>query len=293
MGMHRGRSSAARFIGAPTATTTTTTGIGETARPGGGRDTRIDMILDSLAEGRAELQLLVGSARRAVGFTGAGISTECGVPDFRSPGSPWLKNQPIEFSDFLRDPLMREEAWRRKFVMDDLYAHAKPGRGHRALARLIASGRMSAIITQNIDGLHQASGVPEERVIELHGNGTYARCLTCARRYELVDVRREFEGTGAAPQCECGGYIKSATISFGQAMPELAMRRAEEATLDCDLFMAIGSSLVVYPAAGFPLTAKRHGATLVIVNRDPTPLDDFADLVLRGDIGDFLDPLAA
>ena len=113
------------------------------------------------------------------------------------------------------------------------------------------------------------------------------------RRYELVDVRREFEGTGAAPQCECGGYIKSATISFGQAMPELAMRRAEEETLDCDLFMAIGSSLVVYPAAGFPLTATRHGATLVIVNRDPTPLDDFADLVLRGDIGDFLEPLAA
>jgi NAD-dependent deacetylase len=177
--------------------------------------------------------------------------------------------------------------------MDDLYAHAKPGRGHRALARLIASGRMNAIITQNIDGLDQASGVPEDRVIELHGNGTYARCLGCARRYELVDVRREFERTGAAPQCECGGYVKSATISFGQAMPELAMRRAEEATLDCDLFIAIGSSLVVYPAAGFPLTAKRHGAALVIVNREPTPLDDFADLVLRGDIGDFLDPLAA
>jgi NAD-dependent deacetylase len=176
--------------------------------------------------------------------------------------------------------------------MDDLYAHAKPGRGHRALARLIETGRMSAIITQNIDGLHQASGVPDERVIELHGNGTYARCLVCERRYELADIRRDFEQTGAAPECECGGYIKSATISFGQAMPEMAMRRAEEETLACELFVAIGSSLVVYPAAGFPLTAKRHGASLVIVNREPTPLDDFADLVLRGEIGEFLEPFA-
>jgi NAD-dependent deacetylase len=253
----------------------------------------LHVIVDSLAEGRAELQSLVHQARHTVAFTGAGISTECGVPDFRSPGSPWLKNQPIEFSDFLRDPLMREEAWRRKFVMDDLYAHAKPGRGHRALARLIERGRMSAIITQNIDGLHQASGVPDDRVIELHGNGTYARCLSCARRYELADIRSDFEMTGAAPQCDCGGFIKSATISFGQAMPEEAMRRAEEETIACDLFVTIGSSLVVYPAAGFPVAAKRRGASLVIVNNEPTPLDAFADLVLRGDIGSFLDPLAA
>jgi NAD-dependent deacetylase len=253
----------------------------------------LHVIVDSLAEGRAELQSLVHQARHMVAFTGAGISTECGVPDFRSPGSPWLKNQPIEFSDFLRDPLMREEAWRRKFVMDDLYAHAKPGRGHRALARLIETGRMSAIITQNIDGLHQASGVPDDRVIELHGNGTYARCLSCARRYELADIRSDFEMTGAAPQCDCGGFVKSATISFGQAMPEVEMRRAEEETIACDLFVTIGSSLVVYPAAGFPVAAKRRGASLVIVNNEPTPLDAFADLVLRGDIGSFLDPLAA
>jgi NAD-dependent deacetylase len=251
------------------------------------------VIVASVDEGRAKLQSLVDSTRYAVAFTGAGSSTECGVPDFRSPGSPWLKNPPIEFSDFLRDPLMREEAWRRKFVMDDLYAHAKPGRGHRALARLVASGRMNAIITQNIDGLHQASGVPNERVIELHGNGTYARCLSCGRRYELADIRRDFEVTGVAPECTCGGYIKSATISFGQGMPEMAMLRAEEETLACDLFVAIGSSLVVYPAAGFPMAAKRHGASLVIVNREPTPLDDFADLILRGDIGDFLEPFAA
>ncbi|GAC1550848.1 MAG: NAD-dependent protein deacetylase [Beijerinckiaceae bacterium] len=251
------------------------------------------MIIASLADGQAELQSLIATARHVVAFTGAGISTECGVPDFRSPGSPWLKNQPIDFADFLADPLMREEAWRRKFVMDDLYAHAKPGRGHRALARLIAAGRMSVIITQNIDGLHQACAVPDDRVIELHGNGTYARCLGCGRRYELKDVRRDFEATGAAPQCDCGGYIKSATISFGQAMPEAAMRRAEAETTACDLFLAIGSSLVVYPAAGFPLSAKRCGASLVIVNNAPTPLDESADLVVRGDIGDFLEPFAA
>jgi NAD-dependent deacetylase len=251
------------------------------------------VIVADVVNGRAELQTLIETSRHAVGFTGAGISTECGVPDFRSPGSPWLKNPPIDFSDFLADPLMREEAWRRKFVMDDLYTHAKPGRGHRALARLVNTGRMSAVITQNIDGLHQAAGLPEDRVIELHGNGTYARCLACQRRYELADVRRDFEMTGAAPQCECGGYIKSATISFGQAMPERAMRRAEEETLACDLFIAIGSSLVVYPAAGFPIAARRHGASLVIVNNEPTPLDDFADLILRGNIGDFLEPFAA
>jgi NAD-dependent deacetylase len=251
------------------------------------------VIVADVADGRAELQSKIATSRHAVGFTGAGISTECGVPDFRSPGSPWLKNPPIDFSDFLADPLMREEAWRRKFVMDDLYAHAKPGRGHHALARLVNTGRMSAVITQNIDGLHQAAGLADDRVIELHGNGTYARCLACQRRYELVEIRRDFEMTGAAPQCECGGYIKSATISFGQAMPEIAMRRAEEETFACDLFMAIGSSLVVYPAAGFPVAAKRRGASLVIVNNEPTPLDDFADLILRGNIGDFLEPFAA
>src|SRR6478609_9994708 len=188
MGMHRGRSSAARFIGAPTATTSTTTGIGETARPGGGRDTRIDMILDSLAEGRAELQLLVGSARRAVGFTGAGISTECGVPDFRSPGSPWLKNQPIPYQAFVASEEVRREAWRRKFVMDDHYRSAQPGRGHAALAALYARGTLTCVVTQNIDDLHQRSGLPAHMVVELHGNGTYATCLDCGLRHELGPI---------------------------------------------------------------------------------------------------------
>ena len=237
------------------------------------------------------LAQMIAAADDVVAFTGAGISTESGVPDFRSPGSPWLTNMPIDFSIFLSDPAARAEAWRRKFAMDDLYRGvAAPSRGHRALAKLVAAGKASAVITQNIDNLHQESGVPDERLIELHGNGSYARCLDCGMRRELADVRRAFEAEGVAPRCEaCGGLIKSATISFGQAMPEHAMALARDASVACDVFLAIGSSLVVYPAAGFPVIAQRSGARLVIVNRDPTALDEEADLVLRGDIGDILD----
>jgi NAD-dependent deacetylase len=252
------------------------------------------MILTSVDDAQAELARQLGRSTRAVGFTGAGISTECGIPDFRSPNSPWMRHKPIEFGRFLSDPLAREEGWRRKFAMDDIYAGAGPGRGHVAMSRLVSSGKMGAVITQNIDGLHQAAGTPPDKVIELHGNGTFAKCLNCGERYELAEVRELFERTGAAPECHtCGGPIKSATISFGQAMPEEAMRRAEEETNLCDLFLAVGSSLVVYPAAAFPQLAKRNGATLVIINGEETPLDDLADIVLRGDIGSILSPFAS
>lgn len=241
----------------------------------------------------ATMHDMLRNARRIVGFTGAGISTECGVPDFRSPGSPWLKNAPIDFSEFVASPAVRQEAWRRKFAMDDIYGHAKPGRGHRALAHLIDVGRMGAIITQNIDGLHQASGVDPSRVIELHGNGTYARCLDCGLRHELGGVRARFESSGEPPACEsCGGMVKSATISFGQAMPEREMLRAHAVTMDCDVFLVAGSSLVVHPAATLPLIARQNGARLIILNRDPTPLDEAASLVVNADIGDALAPLA-
>ncbi len=238
------------------------------------------------------LEQLIGESCRAVAFTGAGISTECGIPDFRSPGGLWTKNQPIEFSDFVRSREMRNEAWRRKFAMEDSFRNAKPGRGHRALAALLRRGKLSAVITQNIDNLHQVSGIPAERVIELHGNGSYATCLDCGIRYELDWVKARFdESNGAAPDCAgCGGPVKSATISFGQAMPEEPMRQAEMETMAADLFLAIGSSLVVWPAAGFPLRAKRNGARLVILNREPTDLDEIADLVIRDDIGDVLEP---
>lgn len=247
-----------------------------------------------LPQAIAALSDLVAGARALVAFTGAGISTESGVPDFRSPGSPWLRNAPIDFDAFRQSEAARREAWRRKFAMDDLYREARPSRGHLALAALVARGVATGIVTQNIDGLHQLSGVPEEALVELHGNGTYARCLSCGLREELAPVRTRFEGTGEAPLClACGGLVKSATISFGQQMPEREMRRATELTLGCDLFLAIGSSLAVHPAAGLPALAKRNGARLVILNREPTPLDDVADLVVRGEIGPALSGFAA
>ncbi|MBL8587628.1 MAG: Sir2 family NAD-dependent protein deacetylase [Methylobacteriaceae bacterium] len=249
--------------------------------------------MDDAREAADRLEALIEAAGSVVAFTGAGLSTECGVPDFRSPGSPWLTNMPIDFSDFLRDPAARAESWRRKFAMDDVYRDVAPGRGHRALAALAARGKIGAIITQNIDNLHQLSGVPDETLIELHGNGSYARCLSCGMRHELAETRRAFEASGEAPSCACGGIVKSATISFGQAMPVEAMRRAQAATLACDLFIAIGSSLVVHPAAGFPALARQNGAKLAIVNREPTPLDSRADLVIRGDIGDALERYVA
>lgn len=252
------------------------------------------MILSRVDEARDALRFVVDQSRRVVAFTGAGISTECGVPDFRSENSPWVRYKPIEFDLFVSDVLMREEAWRRKFALDDIYAGVQPGRGHYALANLVSSGKVQAIITQNIDNLHQLSGVPEGRIVELHGNGTYATCLACGVRYELFAIRREFEATGAAPACDaCNGPVKAATISFGQAMPEQAIERAHLATMQCDLFLAIGSSLVVYPAASFPMLASQNHARLVIINGEPTPLDSEADLVLRGDIGDILEPFAA
>ncbi|HEX2726007.1 MAG TPA: Sir2 family NAD-dependent protein deacetylase [Beijerinckiaceae bacterium] len=234
---------------------------------------------------------MVEAADAVAGFTGAGISTESGVPDFRSPDSPWTRNKPVPFAAFTASAEVRREAWRRKFAMDDVYRGARPNRGHLALASLVARGRMPAVITQNIDGLHQQSGIPAERIIELHGNGTYAACLACGRRHELDWVRACFDASGDPPGCvQCGGVIKSATISFGQAMPESQMRRARELTLACDLFIAVGSSLVVYPAASFPALAKRNGARLVIINREATALDDLADLVIRADIGAVLEP---
>jgi NAD-dependent deacetylase len=252
------------------------------------------MIAADLETAVARLSALIDGASMILPFTGAGISTECGIPDFRSPGGFWARNKPISFEDFLASREMRAESWRRRFVMQDSFGGAKPGRGHRALASLYKTGKAPAVVTQNIDNLHQASGIAGDHVIELHGNTTYARCLDCGQRYEIADMRAQFEANGGqAPDCGCGGFIKTATVSFGQAMPEEAMRRAEALTRDCDLFLAVGSSLVVWPAAGFPLIAKRNGAALVIINRDATDLDEFADLVVRHDIGDALAPFIA
>lgn len=229
---------------------------------------------------------MVAAAKRIVAFTGAGISTESGIPDFRSPGGIWTKYKPIYFDDFLASEEMRRESWRRKFATDETMLKAEPNAGHRALAKLVEWGRMSAIITQNVDGLHQRSGVPDSKIVELHGNATYASCLECGRRHELAPIRKAFLERGELPHClKCEGIVKTATISFGQSMPEVPMLRAQEETLACDLFIVLGSSLVVYPAAGFPRMAKRNGARIVILNRDPTDQDDDADLVIHQEIG--------
>ncbi len=252
------------------------------------------MIATDLHTAVSQLRDLIEGASVIVPFTGAGISTECGIPDFRSPGGFWAKNQPIPFDAFMASQEMRDEAWRRRFAMEENFTKATPGRGHRALSSLYRAGKVPALVTQNIDNLHQASGITPHDVIELHGNTTYAICLDCAQRYELSWVKEKFEASGQrAPDCDCGGYIKTATVSFGQAMPPEAMQRAEELTKGCDLFLAVGSSLVVWPAAGFPLMAKRNGAGLVIINREPTEFDDLADLVVRNDIGDALGPFIA
>ncbi len=236
-----------------------------------------------------QLRRMLEQATRAVVFTGAGISTESGIPDYRSPGGIWMSQNPIYFRDFMASEEARIESWRRRGASDPVLRAARPNRGHVAVAQLVAEGKATAVITQNIDGLHQMSGVPDDKVIELHGNTTYAACLDCNMRYEIADVLAVFERDPRAPQCEgCGGFVKTATISFGQSMPAEAMRRAEQETLAADLFLAIGSSLVVYPAAGFPELARRNGARLVIINRESTPLDDVADLVLRGGIGEAL-----
>jgi NAD-dependent deacetylase len=197
------------------------------------------------------------------------------------------------FRDFLASEEMRRETWRRKIEIDKAFAAAKPNKGHIAIAKLVAGGKIASVITQNIDGLHQKAGVPPEKVIELHGNTNHAACLDCTRRYELEPIKQAFAADGTLPVCDdCGGIVKTATVSFGQPMPEDEMRRAHGETLACDLFMAVGSSLVVYPAAALPAMAKEKGAKLVILNRDPTDFDDMADLVINDEIGSCLGTVA-
>ena len=252
------------------------------------------MIAPDLETAISQLRGLIEEARVVVPFTGAGISTECGIPDFRSPGGIWTKMRPIEFGDFLASQEMRDESWRRRFAMEEQFGGAKPGRGHRALASLYKAGKMPGVITQNIDNLHQASGIAAEDVVELHGNTTYATCLDCAKRYELAWVKQRLDAAnGCAPDCalrrlhqDRDGLVRPVDAGGGDAA-----RPGADAS--CDLFLAIGSSLVVWPAAGFPLAAKRNGARLVIINRDETEFDDIADLVVHDDIGTVLAPFIA
>jgi NAD-dependent deacetylase len=221
-------------------------------------------------------------------FTGAGISTESGVPDFRSPGGVWTKYQPVLFQDFLATESARIQHWQLKKATYELFKTVEPNSAHYAICAYEQRGQMLGLITQNIDGLHKLAGSSEEKLVELHGTDRLVTCLECAKRYQPFDVYENLGETFTPPTCgDCGGFLKSANVSFGQSMPAEAMRRAQAWSERADIFVVLGSSLQVQPAASFPVIAKRSGALLAIVNRDPTPLDDLADFVDHGAIGEF------
>ncbi len=229
----------------------------------------------------------LSTARRAVVFTGAGMSTESGIPDFRSPNGVWSKNQPVYYSEFLASADARFEYWRQKLLAAADFENAEPNEGHRIIARWEQAGRVAGVITQNIDGLHQVAG--SRCVLELHGTVRWIVCVDCQERYEPLPLMAEFRERQAVPDCQaCGGRLKSATVSFGQSLPPDVLEKSLEMASQADVFLAIGSSLVVYPAAGMPDVARRAGAKLVIINRDPTDQDANADAVLHEPIGQTL-----
>jgi NAD-dependent deacetylase len=234
-----------------------------------------------------DLNQFIERANNIVVFTGAGISTESGIPDFRGPQGVWKTTTPIYFQDFISSEKVRRESWKRKFSNKDIIKKAKPNIGHLAVAKIINSNDSAHLITQNVDNLHQDAGVPQSKITEIHGNATYASCLDCHIRYELGPIKKVFLDEGIIPSCsECGGIIKQATISFGQSMPEIGMQIAQMKIVKCDLFITIGTSLVVYPVAGFPKLAKEIGAKLIIINNQPTDYDHIADLVIHQQIGE-------
>jgi len=231
-----------------------------------------------------QLAWWLAEAEAAVAFTGAGISTESGIPDFRSPGGVWTRHKPVMYDEFVASREARARYWKMRVEAYREFAAARPNDGHLSLARLEQSGRLRAVITQNIDGLHQLAG--SRRVIELHGTARVVGCIGCDREWEPETVHARIDAGDDAPDCEfCGSPLKSKTISFGQAMPPEAMAQGERLSREADVFLAIGSSLVVEPAASLPRVAKQFGAKLVIINREPTPLDRGADLIIREPIG--------
>lgn len=232
-------------------------------------------------------------ASQVVVFTGAGISTGSGIPDFRGPGGLWTRRQPVYYQDFVASEESRVEHWDYKLETFDAFRDAQPNAAHRALAELERLGRVQLLVTQNIDGLHAEAGSDPGCIVELHGTNRAVECIQCRRRSEVDVAMEEFRRTRQCPRCECGGPLKTATISFGQAMPEAELRRALEFAATADLALAIGSTLEVHPAASVPLVAKENGATYAIINRGPTAHDALADLRLEGDACEILPALVA
>ncbi|MFC2027802.1 NAD-dependent protein deacylase [Chloroflexota bacterium] len=232
---------------------------------------------------------LITNSKKLAVFTGAGISTESGISDFRSPGGLWEKYDPSEFmfDKFLASEETRKKYWEMNQSLWPTIIEAQPNAAHFAIAELDRMGKLDCLITQNIDGLHQIAGVPDEKVIELHGTTLWVLCLNCAKRYPRQEIHNRVEMGDKAPYCsDCGGILKPATISFGQAMPERETLEAKKRSAACDLFFVIGSSLVVYPAAQMPVVAKGGGANLIILNMTPTPHDDYADFIIREKAGE-------
>jgi NAD-dependent deacetylase len=221
-------------------------------------------------------------------FTGAGISTESGIPDFRSPGGLWTRYRPVTFQEYMSTESARIEAWKRRLESYEAHKNAKPNIGHYFIQSLDQRGKLIGLITQNVDGLHSETGLAEEKIVELHGTNRKVICLKCNKFFDPDEVIKRLVGDFSSPKCDaCGGILKAATISFGQAMPQEAMRRAQEWTEQAAVFMVMGSSLQVQPAASFPVFAKGNGALLAIINREPTPLDEYAEFVHHGAIGEF------
>ncbi|MFC1671933.1 NAD-dependent deacetylase [Planctomycetota bacterium] len=239
-----------------------------------------------------EVKSRIANSGAVVGFTGAGISTESGIADYRGTGGIWTKYRVVTIQEFLASDEGRREYWKRKA---DLWASARdaePNEGHQTFARLHKQGKLLGLITQNIDGLHQKAGVPDEKIVELHGTNLRCSCLDCGYPMPTREAMDEWKSSGEPPACpECGGWMKPATISFGQSLNEADLQRASSLCANADVLIAAGSSLTVQPAAGFPVLAKQNGALLVIVNRNETALDDMADAVIQGEIGTILPEL--
>jgi NAD-dependent deacetylase len=231
------------------------------------------------------LRRLIEASERIVALTGAGISTESGIPDFRGPNGIWRHIQPITFQEFVASEEARLEDWRRRFAMNEKFSTALPNAGHHGLVRLAEEGRLKAVITQNIDGLHQRAGLASDLLVEIHGNSTRGRCIACGASMTLQAAREMIDATGASPRCGCGGVVKAAIISFGERVPDEVFEAAGRFAERADLFIVLGSSLLVHPAASLPIIAKRSGAKLVIVNQGETPFDHHAELVVDRPIG--------
>jgi len=243
-------------------------------------EANLDALIDEAAN-------IIVSADKVVVFTGAGISTESGIPDFRSPGGIWTKYQPIMFQEYMSSAEKRRESWQRGKQSYHVFADAEPNATHHAIAELERMGKLDCLITQNIDELHQKAGSSPEMIIELHGTAMKVMCMSCSKRWSRAEVQTMLESGVEEPTCDaCGGIMKSATISFGQPMPEIETAEALRRSRKAEVFIVVGSSLVVYPAAQMPMEAKQSGAKLIIINIGETPFDDYADVRISNSAGE-------